>query len=130
VDRYDPRRNVQLKTLAEYRIRGAILDYLGQLDPLSRDVRRFQRRRDIVSAEMNVHFGHVPSETEIAQKMRIPLARYCRVDQAAFAGTPLHLDMHPAQEIVADSIGSVDERLRRRELYDAINSLPSGNGAF
>ena len=35
VDRYDPERRVQLKTLAEHRIRGAILDYLRSLDPLS-----------------------------------------------------------------------------------------------
>ena len=32
VDRYDPRTNVQFKTFAEYRIRGAILDSVCELD--------------------------------------------------------------------------------------------------
>ena len=40
-DRYDRHRNIKFKTLAEHRIRGAMLDYLRTLDPLSRSVRRF-----------------------------------------------------------------------------------------
>lgn len=46
VDRYDPARNLKLKTLAEHRIRGALLDYLRRLDPLPRSVRAFQKERD------------------------------------------------------------------------------------
>ena len=49
VDRFDPARNCKLKTLAEHRIRGAMLDYLRQLDPLPRAVRQFQKRRDAVT---------------------------------------------------------------------------------
>ena len=42
VDRLDPDRHLKLKTLAEHRIRGALLDYLRHIDPLPRSVRRFQ----------------------------------------------------------------------------------------
>lgn len=37
-----PERHCLLKTIAEHRIQGAMLDYLRQLDPLSRSVRRFR----------------------------------------------------------------------------------------
>lgn len=46
VDRFDPLRNLKLRTFAEHRIRGAMLDYLRQLDPLPRAVRQFQKRRE------------------------------------------------------------------------------------
>ncbi len=39
VDRFDPCRNLKVKTYAEHRIRGALLDYLRRIDPLSRNVR-------------------------------------------------------------------------------------------
>ena len=47
VDRFDPDRHLKLKTLAEHRIRGALLDYLRHIDPLPRSVRRFQKQRDL-----------------------------------------------------------------------------------
>src|SRR5258708_11715611 len=40
IDRFDPARQLQLKTYAEYKIRGAIIDHLRSLDGLSRDNRR------------------------------------------------------------------------------------------
>lgn len=43
IDRFDPKRNLKLKTLAEHRIRGAMLDYLRHIDPLPRSVRRFKK---------------------------------------------------------------------------------------
>jgi RNA polymerase sigma factor for flagellar operon FliA len=47
VDRFDPNRHLKLKTLAEHRIRGALLDYLRHIDPLPRSVRCFQKQRDL-----------------------------------------------------------------------------------
>jgi RNA polymerase sigma factor FliA len=52
VDRFDPARNLKLKTLAEHRISGALLDYLRHIDPLPRDVRRFQKQRDANHADV------------------------------------------------------------------------------
>ena len=48
VDRFDPARNLKLKTFAEHRISGALLDYLRHVDPLPRSVRRFQKQRDVL----------------------------------------------------------------------------------
>ena len=40
VDRFDPERDVNLKTYAEYRIKGAILDELRRMDWYSRSMRK------------------------------------------------------------------------------------------
>ena len=44
IEKYDPARGILLKTYAEYRIRGAILDGLRGMDWLSRAARRAERR--------------------------------------------------------------------------------------
>jgi RNA polymerase sigma factor (sigma-70 family) len=60
VERFDPDRHLKLKTLAEHRIRGALLDYLRYIDPLPRSVRRFQKQRDAVIDEFFI-VGKAPS---------------------------------------------------------------------
>jgi RNA polymerase sigma factor for flagellar operon FliA len=49
--RYDPRRGVDFRTYASYRIRGAILDGLRARDPLPRSVRRALKAADRQAAE-------------------------------------------------------------------------------
>ena len=46
VDRFRPELGRQLNTFVDHRIRGAMLDYLRELDPLTRSLRAFVRRRD------------------------------------------------------------------------------------
>ena len=67
-DRFDGSRNIQFKTLAEHRIRGAMLDYLRSLDPLPRSVRRFVKDRDAVIAQWKQDTGDDPSERDIASE--------------------------------------------------------------
>lgn len=76
VDRYDAARGTQLGTLADRRIRGAILDHLRGLDPLPRALRRFARKQKECQARLRAELGREPEENEIAEAMRIPLAVY------------------------------------------------------
>lgn len=77
--RFDPNRHLKLKTLAEHRIRGAILDYLRRLDPLSRSVRQFERRRVAVAAEFESRCGRTPSDEELARELGLSLPKFCRL---------------------------------------------------
>lgn len=76
VDSYDPKFNVKLKTYAEHRIRGAILDSIRGLDGIP--VHKRKRLKDveaaIASAEQRLQ--RVPTEEEIASEMNIPLNEY------------------------------------------------------
>ena len=79
VNRFDPARQCKLKTLAEHRIRGAMLDYLRQLDPLPRAVRKFVRDRDAAQVRLAAQLGRPPDEDEIAEAVGVSVMRYRRL---------------------------------------------------
>lgn len=76
IDKYDPGRNVQLKSYARFRIRGAILDSLRQMDWSPRALRRQARRIEDAQRELGATLGRAPNETEIAAHLGMPLAEY------------------------------------------------------
>ncbi len=76
IDNFDPTHKVKLKTYAEYRIRGAILDTLRDLDWAPRQKRRMSRRIESAIAAAEQKFGRAPTEEEIAAQLGITLADY------------------------------------------------------
>src|SRR5689334_912115 len=52
IDRFDPTQGVKLKTYAEYKIRGAILDSLRSMDWAPRDQRRRAKQIESVMASL------------------------------------------------------------------------------
>jgi RNA polymerase sigma factor FliA len=71
IDRYDSSVGVKLRTYAEYKIRGAILDSLRDMDWAPRRQRRRARQlqQAVASAEQRVQ--RTPSEAEIATELGI-----------------------------------------------------------
>jgi len=76
IDRFDSSHNVKLKTYAEYKIRGAILDSLRGLDWAPRQQRKRSKQIEaaISAAEQRLH--RAPSEDEIALQLDLTLAEY------------------------------------------------------
>jgi|SoiMethySBSTD1v2_1073268.scaffolds.fasta_scaffold831789_2 RNA polymerase sigma factor for flagellar operon FliA len=76
IDRFDPTHNVKLKTYAEYKIRGAILDSLRGLDWAPRQQRKRAKQIEaaISSAEQRLH--RQPSEEEVAKELGLSMAEY------------------------------------------------------
>jgi RNA polymerase sigma factor for flagellar operon FliA len=76
VDNYDSTRNASLKTYAEYKIRGAILDSIRGLDgvPAHKRKRVKQLQQAIRNAEHKLQ--QTPSEEEIALELGISLDEY------------------------------------------------------
>ncbi|MBN9658373.1 MAG: sigma-70 family RNA polymerase sigma factor [Acidobacteria bacterium] len=91
VDRYDESRGCLLKTIAEHRIRGALLDYLRQIDPLPRNIRRFQKQRDAVIVELN-RAGMSPSLEDVATRLGVPVKKYVRLSIAVLASDTLSIE--------------------------------------
>jgi RNA polymerase sigma factor for flagellar operon FliA len=90
IDRFDPKRNLKLKTLAEHRIRGAMLDYLRHIDPLPRSVRRFKKQRDLLIAQFSTA-GEVPSEARIAQALGVSSRKYAMLSRMIAASEPISI---------------------------------------
>jgi RNA polymerase sigma factor for flagellar operon FliA len=76
IDNFDLTQKVKLKTYAEYRIRGAILDGLRGMDWAPRGRRKLSRQIETAIASSEQRLGRVPSEEEIAQELGIPVEEY------------------------------------------------------
>jgi RNA polymerase sigma factor FliA len=72
--KYDATKNIQFKTFAQFRIRGAILDSLRQLDRASRRLRAKSRQLNIASEQLSLRLGRLPTEDEIACEIGLELA--------------------------------------------------------
>ena len=76
IDNFDPSHNVKLKTYAEYKIRGAILDSLRGLDWAPRQKRRQAKRIEAAIAAAEQRLQRAPTEEEIAEQLEISLEEY------------------------------------------------------
>lgn len=78
IDRFDPARNVMLKTYAECKIRGAILDSLRSLDWAPRRERKQYKQIQAAVAKAEQRLFREPTEEEIAQALNLTLEEYRR----------------------------------------------------
>src|SRR5690349_20128619 len=76
IDRFDARHNVKLKTYAEYKIRGAILDSLRGLDWAPRQQRRRAKLIESAIASLEQRYQRTPTEEEIAAHLGLSVAEY------------------------------------------------------
>ena len=74
--KFDPSKQVQFRSYAQFRIRGAILDSLRTLDWSPRELRRKGRAIEQAIQALTAQFGRSPSDTEIAKQLQIDLAAY------------------------------------------------------
>ena len=78
VDQYDPAHNVKLKTYAEHKIRGAILDSLRGLDWAPRQRRKKAKQIEFAICRAEQRLRRIPDEDEIAAEMGGDLKEYHR----------------------------------------------------
>jgi RNA polymerase sigma factor FliA len=112
---------------ASYRVRGAILDYLRVLDPLSRKLRGASRRITEAASELTQRLGRMPDEEELAGELGLSLSAYQEllgeISEAGFARLELTSD---SEAVAADP--SPEAATARSELEQsvvaAIQELP------
>lgn len=71
--KYDPAKNVELKTYAKHRIQGAILDSLRDLDWSPRPLRKKARQLEQAHQRLRAQFGRPATEPELAIELGIEL---------------------------------------------------------
>src|SRR3954464_13880840 len=76
IDNFDPTHNVKLKTYAEYKIRGAILDSLRGLDWAPRQKRKKAKQIEAAIAVAEQRLQRTPNEEEIAAQLEISIEDY------------------------------------------------------
>jgi RNA polymerase sigma factor FliA len=76
IDNFDANHNVKLKTYAEYKIRGAILDSLRGLDWAPRQKRKQAKQIEAAIAVAEQRLQRSPTEEEIAQELKLTIQEY------------------------------------------------------
>ena len=76
IDRFDASHNVKLKTYAEYKIRGAILDGLRGLDWAPRQQRKRSKQIEAAMVSAEHRLQRSASEEEIAQELGLGIKEY------------------------------------------------------
>jgi RNA polymerase sigma factor for flagellar operon FliA len=71
--KYDRGKHVQFGSYAKFRIRGAILDSLREMDWSPRDLRRKARRLEEANNTLRSQLGRNPSQPELASELGIDL---------------------------------------------------------
>jgi RNA polymerase sigma factor for flagellar operon FliA len=73
LQKFDSQKHVQFGSYAKFRIRGAILDSLREMDWSPRDLRRKGRRLEEAYNKLRSELGHNPNEPELAAELRMGL---------------------------------------------------------
>ena len=128
VHAYQPESEARFESYAERRIRGAMLDELRAMDPVTRHGR--QRMRDVSRAirELTQENGTAPSEAQIAERLDMSLSSYRKLS-ADLAKAPAlgHVgsvdpDMVEGETVMPDARMLGQEQ--KQQVADAITRLP------
>jgi RNA polymerase sigma factor for flagellar operon FliA len=76
IDRFDPSRDVNIKTYAEYRIKGAILDELRRMDWYSRSMRKKVQDIEKAITHVEARESRPAEDKEIASALKMTLEEY------------------------------------------------------
>jgi RNA polymerase sigma factor for flagellar operon FliA len=77
--RFDASEGASFPTFARHRIRGAIVDSLRRIDPLSRRLRSFQRAASQATETLTMTLGRHPSDFEVAAHVGLSACRFERL---------------------------------------------------
>ncbi|MBW1739619.1 MAG: FliA/WhiG family RNA polymerase sigma factor [Deltaproteobacteria bacterium] len=111
IEKFDARKEVQFKTYAEFRIKGAILDELRSMDWIPRSVRKkvHEVERAIMAVERKL--GRPADDSEIAAQMGIDLGTYYEMLDKARGVELLSLDK---------CIGSHKDNSESKKSYESL----------
>lgn len=73
IEKFDPNRDNTFKTYAEFRIRGAMLDELRNLDWVPRSIRQKETALERAYEELERSLGRAAHDEEVAALLEIPL---------------------------------------------------------
>jgi RNA polymerase sigma factor FliA len=134
--KFDPSKQVQFRSYAQFRIRGAILDSLRTLDWSPRELRRKGRAVEEAIRVLTHRMGRAPGEGDVAAEMALSLVEYQQLlgDLKGLEIGTLHMERNEdsGEEELAYVPGRPDEdplfRCLRGELQErlagAIAELP------
>jgi RNA polymerase sigma factor for flagellar operon FliA len=79
LNKFDHSKQVQFASYAKFRIRGAILDSLREMDWGPRELRRKARRVEEAQRKLSLDLSRAPTEVEVAAELHLELREFQRL---------------------------------------------------
>ncbi len=92
LNNYKLEKSIQFNTFAYYRIRGNIIDYLRQIDEVSRIKRTTYGKVQKKMEELMQRYGRKPADEEVARAMKMSLGEYHKLLMGVQQRSVLSLD--------------------------------------
>jgi len=108
VEGYNPERKAKFETFCQQRIIGAVMDWLRSLDPQSRTVRTFEKRRLSIREMLDAELGRPPLHDEVAKRMGMSQDRYDQLARISQLGREVHFSAMDPRE--SNARGRTSER--------------------
>ena len=103
VEAYDPERKAKFETFCQQRISGAVMDWLRSLDPQSRTVRTFEKKRLLARETMGADLELSPTQDDLAKRLSITVDRFDYLSRLSQLGKEVHFSaMEPSGNRSAD----------------------------
>ncbi len=91
VDRFEPGK-VKLKTYAELRIKGAMIDELRATAWIPRSMRKKIEEINNARTRLAKKIGRMPDDVDVAKSMKMPLDEYFKILRFATVANPIRLE--------------------------------------
>lgn len=131
IDKFDYSRGVKFETYAQLRIRGAIIDYLREIDWLPRSVRQKAKELERAYTELENELGRSVSDQEISDKLGVTIEEFHKKISTVSTYALVSLDdLLDQKREIADDEGDLaaPEHMEGEELKEAlienISTLP------
>ncbi len=99
VEAYDPDRKAKFETFCQQRISGAVMDWLRSLDPQSRTVRTFEKKRLLAKEALSADLELAPTQAAIAKRLDMSVERFDYLARLSQLGKEVHFSaMEPPGE--------------------------------
>jgi RNA polymerase sigma factor for flagellar operon FliA len=138
LDRFEPGK-VKLKTYAELRIKGSMIDELRATAWIPRSMRKKIEVINKARLKLEKKYGRMPEDVEVAKSLKMPLDEYFKILQYATSSNPVRLeDFRNTKyadsdlnitECIADPkakspLSILEEKDTKEKLVELIDTLP------
>lgn len=133
IEKYDTNRGVKFDTYAQLRIRGAIIDYLREIDWLPRSIRQKAKELEKTYQELEGELGHAASDKEVAERLGVTIDEFQKKIQYVSTYSVVSLDdlLEQKREFQSDIVdgdtspgAAIEQDALNNILIEAIGILP------
>ena len=135
IERFDLSKNVEFKTFASLRIKGAIIDEIRRFDWVPRSVRKKSKMLDGTIHRLFSELNRMPTDSEIAEELEISLEEYYQITDSigplflSSLDSPVDSDKgeHHYLEVASveeDEEIEANKAILKENMIDCIQSLP------